>query len=608
MPVSQRRIWVYSQPDEETCRHIAEKFSLHPAVAAVLYNRGIRTESRVQTFLQGGLDSLHDPFLLQDMDRAVSRILDAAARDERVAIYGDFDVDGLTSMHVLGRFLSSLGIECTQYVPNRLAEGYGLSPEGIAKCHARGATLLVTVDCGISSVEEVAYATSRGMDAIVVDHHEPERVLPHCCAVIDPKRETCPYPFPQLAGVGVVYKLCQAILQRLTASPRAPQRRPTDPGAKRPREQAAGFAPSSQSPDPHSLLPRMIDMVALGTVADLAPLVDENRLLVKAGLCKLETTDNLGLRELKAVCNVDRAVSAYDIAFRIAPRLNAAGRMGNAESALRLLNSEDELEAYNLAFVMEENNRTRQKIEQKILLEAEEQIRRELNLSESRCVVVRSPDWHPGVTGIVASRLTKTYYRPAIIVSVDGQLGRGTGRSIPEFDLLDGLRHCRHLLSTFGGHRLAAGFEIEMANFPAFKERFEQLTAEKLSSADVTPKIFVDAVIDSGEISPRLVNSLEILEPFGEANRQPVFVSKGLVLTRLPTVVANRHLKMLIKGRNMPLEAIGFDMAHRLNEVRDTARPFDFAYILRINSYRGVETLQLTLRDFQPSETQPAPA
>jgi len=570
---------------------MAQEFSLHPAVVAVLYNRGIRTDLQVRTFLRGNVDDLYDPFLMKDMEKGVDRILAAAARDEKVTIYGDFDVDGLTSTHVLGRFLSSLGLECTYYVPNRLVEGYGLSPKGISKRHAEGATLLITVDCGISSVEEVAYATNLGMDVIVCDHHEPEPVLPRCCAVIDPKRPDCTYPFSELAGVGVVYKLCQALLARLL---------PRGTGGEE-IETVSATEEAGPQASPRALLQQMIDMVALGTVADLAPLVDENRLLVKAGLRELERTSNIGLQELKAVCNVDRRVTSYDIAFRIAPRLNAAGRMGNAESALRLLNSEDEIEAYNLASVMEQNNRNRQKIEHNILIQAERQILKEVDLSAGRCIVVHSENWHQGVTGIVASRLTKKYHRPTIIVSVEGGTGRGTARSIPEFHLLDGLRECRQFLSTFGGHRLAAGFEIQMENFPDFKRNFEEITVGKLSDADITPKIHVDAVIDLREISPSFVSSLRMLEPFGEANRQPVFVSRGLFLKSSPTVVGGRHLKMLIEGPDMPIEAIGFDMSQRLEELRNS-RPFDLVYVPRMNFYRGVETLQLVIKDFQQSE------
>jgi len=581
-----------------------------------MYNRGILSDAEIERFLRGGLEALYDPFLLKDAEKAVDRILQASARDEKVAIYGDFDVDGLTSMHVLGRFLSSLGIECVYYVPNRLVEGYGLSPEGIAECHAKGAGLLVTVDCGISSVKEIDAANRLGMDVIIVDHHEPEPVLPRCCAVIDPKRPDCSYPFSELAGVGVVYKLCRAILERLPPPTAGRGEREGDvasigdrTGEKTAAASGGAVPGSRQLPPPGALLDRMIDMVALGTVADLAPLVDENRLLVKAGLRELEKTRNIGLQELKAVCNVAPrlrrgGVSTYDISFRIAPRLNAAGRMGNAESALRLLNSEDDVEAYNLACVMEESNKTRQKIEQKILMEAEEQILREVDLSQSRCIVVHSENWHQGVTGIVASRLTKNYYRPTIIVSVEGELGRGTARSIPEFHLLDGLRECRELLSTFGGHRLAAGFDIYMSKFRAFKERFEKITAEKLSPADITPKIAIDSVIDLSEVTPRLVCSLRMLEPFGEGNPPPVFASKGLFLRGSPTVVGSGHLRLLIEARDGPVEAIAYDMAHRLRELTDTSRPFDFAYIPRINSYKGVETLQLVIKDFQPAEAE----
>lgn len=568
-------------------------------MAAVLHNRGIHTVPQVEGFLKGGLDALYDPFRIKDVEKAVGRILAAVARDERVAIYGDFDVDGLTSMHVLGRFLCSLGVECSYYVPNRLVEGYGLSAEGISKCHKEGATLLITVDCGISSVEEVAYATDLGLDVIVADHHEPEPLLPRCCAVIDPKRPDCAYPFSELAGVGVVYKLCQAVLERLPDGKQGQARAAADGGESvLPSE----LAPAGRQTAPHELLQQMMDMVALGTVADLAPLVDENRLLVKAGLLELEKTRNIGLQELKAVCNVDRRVTSYDIAFRIAPRLNAAGRMGNAESALRLLNSEDEREAYNLALVMEENNRNRQKTEQKILTQAEKQILNEVDLSGGRCIVVHSENWHQGVTGIVASRLTKNYHRPTIIISVEGRIGRGTARSIPEFHLLDGLRECREFLSTFGGHRLAAGFEIHMENFPPFKERFEQLTAGKLSPADITPKISVDAVIDIAEINRSFVTSLRILEPFGEANRQPILVSRGLFLKSPAAVVGRRHLKIAIDGPETPLDAIGFDMGSRLRELGDTSRPFDLAYIPRMNFYRGEENIQLVIKDFQPSD------
>ncbi len=606
MTTANRKIWIYSQPDEAASREISEKFSLHPAVAAALYNRGMRTEAQVHRFLRGGLDALHDPFLMKDMEKAADRILEAGARDEKVAIYGDFDVDGLTSTHVLGRFLSSMGTECSYYVPNRLVEGYGLSHQGIAKCHAEGASLLITVDCGISSIEQVAHAVGLGMDVIVLDHHEPEPILPSCCAVVDPKRPDCSYPFSELAGVGVVYKLCQALLEKLSFGSQGRNRAASGADARTPDADwisSEGTAiEDAGAASPREMLRQMIDMVALGTVADLAPLVDENRLLVKAGLRQLEKTQNTGLQELKGVCNVDRSVSTYDIAFRIAPRLNAAGRMGNAESALRLLNSEDEIEAYHLALLMEENNKTRQKIEQQILVQAEDQIRREVDLSSGRCIVVYSKNWHQGVTGIVASRLTKNYYRPTIIVSVEGEFARGTARSIPEFDILNGLRECRDFLSTFGGHRLAAGFEIEMAKLLAFKARFEQITAEKLSSADITPKIVVDAVMDISEVSPRLVSSLKMLEPFGEANPQPVFVSRGLFLVSSPTVVGSRHLRILIQGRDGPIEAIGFDMADRLRELRNSTRAFDLAYVPRMNKFGGTETLQLVIKDFQPSE------
>ncbi len=588
----QRKIWTYSQPDEEACRLIADKFCIHSAVAAILHNRGMRTESQVERFLQGGRDSLYDPFHMRDMEKASDRIQAAVARDEKVAIYGDFDVDGLTSMHVLGRFLGSLGLECIYYVPNRLVEGYGLSPKGISKCHAKGATLLITVDCGISSIEEVAYATGLGMDVIVADHHEPEPTLPQCCAVIDPKRPDCHYPFSELAGVGVVYKLCQAVLDRLSADDIRPTRAKTGSEGEEAGAEAA----------PAAILEHMIDMIALGTVADLAPLVDENRLLVKAGLQELEDTRNIGLQELKSVCNVERRVTSYDIAFRIAPRLNAAGRMGNAESALRLLNSEDEREAYNLASVMEENNRNRQKTEQKILSQAEKQILKQVDLSSGRCIVVHSENWHQGVTGIVASRLTKSYHRPTIIVSVEGDSGRGTARSIPEFHLLDGLRECREFLAAFGGHRLAAGFEIQMENFPAFKEKFEEITADKLSPEDITPKIFVDAVVEISEITRSFVTSLRVLEPFGEANRQPIFVSRGLFLKSPPTVVGRRHLKRSSDAPDSPLNAIGFDMGDRVDELRHTSRAFDLAYVPRMNVYRGIENVQLVVKDFRSSD------
>jgi single-stranded-DNA-specific exonuclease len=568
------KTWQFVRGETAALDEIAAAFDIHPIIARIIVNRGFRDHAAIDKFLHGRLSDLYDPFLLAGMDRAVERVLEAVARRERIMIYGDYDVDGITSVALLSNLFTIMHADYAYYLPNRITEGYGMSRDGVERCRESNTRLIITVDCGITSVAESAYARELGMDVIVTDHHEPGESLPECVAVINPKLAGSTYPFKDLAGVGVTFKLVHGLITRAVER---------------------GVLERASINLKHKL-----DLVALGTVADTVTLLDENRILVKYGLRQLSRSDRIGLQELKAVSNVNEEITSYDVAYRLAPRLNAVGRLGDARSGVELLCSEDEKEAFNLATLIEQTNRRRQTIEQEILREAEAEVDQTVDLEATRTIVLASDRWHLGVVPIVASRLAKTYHRPAAIIATDGGTGKGSARSVGDLDLLETFRECEDLLESYGGHRLAAGFQIRPENVEAFRTRFDEVTRRRFPSRELfLPSLSVEVETDLSQVTLDFVRQLQVLEPFGHGNQQPVFVSRGVYLKWSPKLVGTNHLKLWFDAKDSVVEAIGFSMGGLLPRLRDAEASYDIAYIPRLNYFRGEETVQLLLRDIK---------
>ncbi len=572
------KIWYFRPPKEELNQTLSRDLDIHHIVTRILTNRGYEDPNEIHRFLYPKLSDLRDPFMMKDMEKAVERTLDAIARNERIVIYGDYDVDGITSIALLSDIFRILKVDFDFFLPNRITQGYGFSREGIDTCLAIGTELLISVDCGVSSVDEVAYAKEKGLDVIITDHHEPADKIPDCVALLNPKLKDADYPFKDLAGVGVAFKFAQGIIHHATQRGMLPPNRIN--------------------------IKDMLDIVALGTVADVVPLVDENRIFVKYGIKQINKTNRIGLNELKAVASVNHDVTSADIAFKLAPRLNAVGRLGDARHAVKLLISEDEQEAFNLATMMEKNNRRRQTIESEIIGEVEELIDEYVNLDKAKTIILHSPKWHQGVIGIVSSRIAKRYYKPALIISMEGDTGKGSGRSIEEFDLLDSLRQCSDLLDSYGGHRLAAGFQIKMSRMDQFCDRLEKIASEQLGEENIQPKITIDSEVDLCEITTTFINELELLEPFGNGNTRPILCARNLFLKWAPKIVGNNHLKLWFGAKDGVVEGIAFSRGNLISEIRNKGTSYDIVFVPRLNYYRGEETVQLLIRDIKPSTKQ----
>ncbi len=558
-------LWIVNDFNEEEIRRLGSAAGISPVTAKVLLNRGIRDPEAAARFLNPRLEDLHDPFLLKDMDRAVERIKKAIKDKEKVTIYGDYDVDGITAVSILYRFLTSLGCDTGYYIPDRLGEGYGLSTEAVEKALSGGSSLLITVDCGITAVEEVDLAVKKGTDVIITDHHQCKEVLPKALAVVSPTRPDSAYPFRELAGVGVVFKLITAVCNDLSLG--------------------------------QAYLDFM-DMVALGTVADIVLLLDENRTIVRYGLERAASSSNPGLRQLiKASGLEDRPITPWAAAFILAPRINAAGRMDSASKAVRLFITEDEEEAERIALELQEDNRLRQDTETAILGQVIEKIEEKGELCGEKVIVVEGEDWHPGVIGIVASKVVDRYYKPCILISCDKDgYARGSGRSVEGFDLFKALDSCSGLLSEYGGHVLAAGLTLRVCDIPGFRDAINRYAASVMEEDTLKPRLKIDAVIGPAEVNLGLAKELERLEPFGVGNPAPVFEYDRLVVYEARPVGGNRHLRLKLgRGDNIQ-PAIGFgmgEMALTLNRYEKV----DVACSLEVDRWNGYERLQLNLRD-----------
>lgn len=572
------RRWVMRSPDERRVQSIVSQtsVSLSPLLSCLLVNRGVDTPEKVAVFLSPSLRTgLRSPLLFPDMDRATERLLRARARGERVCIYGDYDVDGVTGSAQLLLFLRELGMTPDLYIPHRTREGYGLNTQAISLIADRGTKVLVTADCGATAHKEITLAQSLGIDVIICDHHHVPEQRPPAYAVLNPMEKECAFSFTGLSGAGVVFYLLMGLRMRL-------------------REQG-----QEQVPD----LRRYLDLVTLGTVADLVPLVEENRVLVTYGLREIEQSQRPGIRALKEVSG-DAEVSSSYIGFRLGPRLNAGGRLDEAQKAVELLTTTDGERARVLAADLDRENRLRQGIEEKILFQAIAMVEAWPDLAERRSIVLASAEWHAGVIGIVASRLVERFARPTILIALTGMTGKGSGRSPKIFHLYEGLKACADLLDSYGGHRQAAGLLIQADRIATLADQFETVARERLSAEDLVPVFEVDAELDLSRVDAQTIAEVRRLEPYGQGNPEPVFLARGTEIVSFRVVGGNPllgkagHLKLVLRScqGGRPLDAIGFGMADM--PVRQGGR-IDVLYTPEINVWNGHASLQLRLRDLK---------
>lgn len=564
--------WIIKDVDSSVTTGLAKSLALNKVVARVLSARGISTADEGRAFLSPSLSSMPDPFLLKGMDAAVIRLCSARSSKEKVCIYGDYDVDGITGTALLVSFLRSTGFDCGYFIPNRFDDGYGLNQNALKRVIDTGVTLIVSVDCGITSVAEAEFCRQQGADLIITDHHSPKEVIPDANAVVNPMQPDCRYPFKLLAGAGVAFNLMVALRSRL---------------------RRAGVFTDSTEPD----LREWLDLVALGTIADVVPLVGQNRVYAYYGLKLLGNGVRVGIDALKRVAGVKDTVTCGQVGFRLAPRLNAAGRMECAVPGVELLLGSDPQRSAIIAEELDAANAERQAIERSMLEEAIALVESDGTYPARRSIVLSSGSWHQGVVGIVASRMVERYHRPTILIAVDEDgNGKGSGRSIPGFHLLNALNCCSENLLRFGGHQYAAGIGLSSDKLEAFSAAFESAAARILGDAELVPTLDVDAVLSPAEVDAALIDDLKCMEPFGAGNPEPTFVMCGLkVVDR--RVVGDGHLKLRLAAEGINFNAIAFSQAECVTDGL-----IDVAFFPELNVWNNSTTIQLRIKDIRPAE------
>ena len=571
MPATVAPRWDTLTCDDVAVTNLAAAINVAPIVARLLCQRGLSDPDHATRFLNPALDQLHDPMLLADMRVAVDRIMSAIARKERIAIHGDYDVDGVTSTVILRRALELLGADVVHFIPERLRDGYGLQPAAIERLHADGVKLVVSVDCGIRGAEAAIRARELGVDLIITDHHEPDAELPDACAVVNPKRHDCSYPDKNLAGVGVALKLVQALCARAGKS---------------------------------AWLPAFVKIAAIGTLADVVPLVGENRIIAKLGLQMLtKGPHKVGLRALLEAAGLSgKTIDSYHIGFMVAPRINAAGRMSTPDIATRLLLASDEGmadEAKMLAEQLEAENTRRRQEDQDILAKAKKIVETDPEIGSRSVLVVAGEGWHRGVIGIVASKLVDAFYRPAIVLSIDGDIAHGSCRSITGFNMLACLESCAPLMKRFGGHKAAAGLQIETARIKAFRAAVNEHADAILGPDDLRPSLWLDGPLAFHDINERVMSEFAALAPFGPGNPRPKFHTSGVAIVDGPRLLKERHLKMSVKQNGRVLRAIQWNAAEREPNLTAKKAGVEIAYAIEENEYQGTKYVELRLEDFR---------
>jgi single-stranded-DNA-specific exonuclease len=565
------RIWETRAHDQAQAAALERELGVAPVTARLLAIRGLSDLDVARRFLSPSLGDLHDPFRLAGMGEAVERILGAIARRERIAVHGDYDVDGVTSTVILRRALELAGADVVHFIPERMRDGYGLQPASLERLHAEGARLVISVDCGIRGMDAARRARELGMDLIITDHHEPDVELPCAFAVINPKRHDCSYPDKNLAGVGVALKLVQALCGRTDRS---------------------------------GVLPAFVKIAAIGTMADVVPLVGENRVIAKLGLGLLTRGPHrVGLRALLDVCGLTgKDIDSYHIGFVLAPRVNAAGRMSSPDIAARLLLAADEAmagEARELATLLDTENQRRQQEEAEIVAQAKKIVETDLEVGSRTVLVVAGAGWHRGVIGIVASKLVDAFHRPAIVLSIDGDIAHGSCRSIPSFDLLAGLEACDGLLTKFGGHKQAAGLTIETARIRDFRSRINAHADDRLGPDDLRPRLWLDGPLPFRGITAQVAEELSALAPFGAGNPSPLFTASRVEIVDGPRRVKERHLKMAFKQDGKVMRGMAWRAVEREEFLTGHRDAIDLAFSLEQDTWNGERYLQLSVADFK---------
>lgn len=559
----------------DSIRYLANALNISEAIARILIQRNIHDITPAKIFLRPNINNLRSPKLIPGLSAAHKRIEQALLDNEKILIYGDYDVDGITSVALFKRFFRLLAREVDFYIPHRLIEGYGLSKKAIDEIAQRGVNLIVTVDCGISNIEEIAYARKLGMDVVVTDHHEIPPELPQCI-VVNPKLDSQNSDSYFLSGVGVAFKVVWSLMDTFSQA----------------KKDSRVF---------HDFLMDTMALVAMGTVADVVPMTGENRILCSYGLEALPHTKIAGLNALiKQTGLSSGSIRAEDIAFRLGPRLNAAGRMGDSYGSIKLLTSDFPEEIEKLVAQLEQNNKDRQKIEGKILTEASKIVRETYDIDKNYCIVLAGEKWHSGVLGIVASKLAEEFYRPTVLISTENGVGKGSGRSIPCFHLYNALCDCRELLLSVGGHEYAAGLQIDHRHIPQLKAKLNEYAREHLKTEDLTPFINIDLTLDFKYITKKLLSEIKMLSPFGEGNEEPVFCSHGLQVVGTPKLIGNnlKHLTFFVKQNGKTYRVIAYNKSSYISLLdQNKDKPFSLAYTLKLNVWRGEENIELEFVD-----------
>lgn len=557
--------WVIKAVDNEKVKALQESLKVHPMLCKLLVQRGIETYDQAKSFFRPSLDELHDPFLMKDMDRAINRITSAIANGEKILIYGDYDVDGTTAVATVYSFFKEFYPNIEYYVPNRYTEGYGISTKGIDYAAEHHFTLIIALDCGIKSNDKVDYATQKGIDFIICDHHNPGHEIPAAIAVLDPKRSGCNYPYKELSGCGIGFKLIQAF--------------------------------SMQNGIPPEKAFQYLDLLCLSIGADIVPITGENRIFAFHGLHKLNTNPVTGLRHLKEIAGVQKQMDITDVVFILGPRINAAGRIDDAKHAVKLLIAEDiDYGSEAKALQLNKYNSERKDLDRSITAHALEIIGADENLIHRKSTVLFNPGWHKGVIGIVASRLTDTYYRPTVVLTESDGKVTGSARSVKNFDLYEAIYECKELLIQFGGHKFAAGMTLQPENVEAFALKFEEVVTGRITDDQLVPELEIDAEIELEDITPKFYSIIMQMAPFGPENMKPVFVTKGVSDNGWSKIVKEDHIKFSIKKKKSPvIDGIGFGLASKFDLVK--GGPFDIAYQIDENEWHGNVRLQMIVKD-----------
>jgi len=568
-----RTEWVFRTRNEELEDVLTRRLGISPLTAQILINRGITSAEDGRSFLSPDLTDLHDPGLLPDMDSAVKTIVRHLKTGSPILLYGDYDVDGISSLALLKQFLHLAGTEVRTYIPSRADEGYGVHSDAIRQFHQEGIKLIITVDCGVASHAEITEANSLGMDVVVTDHHEPGPVRPPAAAVVDPKLEHSTYPCKELAGVGVAFKLAWALARELSGSDRV-------------------------RPVFKEFLLDAMALVALGTIADVVPLLNENRVLAHFGLQALRYCQLPGLQALlKCVKREDRPLEAEDISFLLGPRLNVAGRMGDADLALRLLTTDRLDEGEEIAEQLDRLNRERQKVQREIIESARERIAREM-LPGQKIIALADEAWPAGIIGIVASHLVEEFFRPTVLISLDGETGRGSARSVPGLNIVELLSRCEVPLLSFGGHAQAAGMRIQRERIDAFAREVNRLADQILTEEDLVPKMDVDAEVLLGSLDIPSVSELRRLAPFGQAAPAPMLATRDIKIGAPRRVGSSgRHLSFYANQGTTALRAIAFNMGDLMDKIESNGRRCDLAFVPKVSNWQGRESVELEVRD-----------